>query len=95
MCWAAYLGPRTGGDVPPTAAPSRAEDLSGLAPAFLAIGDVDGFLDESVDYARRLSRAGVPTELHVYPGVIHGGFGARPNTPRTGFFPVSASAPGG
>jgi acetyl esterase len=25
----------------------------------------------------------VPTELHVYPGVIHGGFGARPSTPRT------------
>ena len=84
MCWAAYLGPLAGGAVPPTAAPSRARDLSGLAPAFLAIGDVDGFLDENLDYARRLSRAGVPTELHVYPGVIHGGFGPRPSTPRTG-----------
>jgi len=83
MCWAAYLGPLAGGDVPPTAAPARAEQLSGLAPAFLAVGDVDAFLDENVDYAVRLSRAGVPTELHVYPGVIHGGFGARPSTPRT------------
>ena len=83
MCWAAYLGPLAGGDVPPTAAPGRAEQLSGLAPAFLAVGDVDAFLDENVDYAVRLSRAGVPTELHVYPGVIHGGFGARPSTPRT------------
>jgi triacylglycerol lipase len=83
LCWAAYLGPLAGGAVPPTAAPARAEDLSGLAPAFLAIGDVDAFLDENVDYALRLSRAGVPTELHVYPGVIHGGFGARPRTPRT------------
>jgi len=83
MCWAAYLGSLAGGTVPPTAAPARAEDLSGLAPAFLAIGDVDAFLDENVDYAARLSRAGVPTELHIYPGVIHGGFGARPSTPRT------------
>jgi acetyl esterase/lipase len=86
MCWAAYLGPVAVGDVPPTAAPSRAKDLSGLAPAFLAIGDVDAFLDENVDYAARLSNAGVPTELHIYPGVIHGGFGARPTTPRTAQF---------
>ena len=68
MCWAAYLGPLAGGDVPPTAAPARAKDLRGLAPAVLAIGDVDGFLDENLDYAKRLSRAGVPIELHVYPG---------------------------
>ncbi|OHV32521.1 alpha/beta hydrolase [Parafrankia colletiae] len=86
MCWAAYLGSLAGGEVPPTAAPARAEDLAGLAPAFLAIGDVDGFLDENVAYAARLSRAGVPTELHVYPGVVHGGFGAPPRTPRTAQF---------
>ena len=72
--------------MPPTAAPARAADLSGLAPAFLGIGDVDAFLDENLDYASRLSRAGVPTELHVYPGVIHGGFGAPPSTPRTAQF---------
>lgn len=85
LCWQAYLGPLAlaGRDVPPTAAPSRADNLSNLAPAFLAIGDVDAFLDENLDYAARLSSAGVPTELHVYPGIIHGGFGARPNTPRT------------
>ena len=86
MCWEAYLGPLAGGDVPGTAAPARAGDLTGLAPAFLGIGDVDGFLDENVAYAARLSRAGVATELHVYPGVIHGGFGAPPGTPRTAQF---------
>jgi triacylglycerol lipase len=86
MCWEAYLGPLVGGDIPPTAAPARAVDLSGLAPAFLAIGDVDAYLGENLDYAARLSHAGVPTELHVYPGVIHGGFGARPATPRTAQF---------
>ena len=85
LAWQAYLGPlATGGpEVPPTAAPSRAEDLSALAPAFLGIGDVDAFLDENLDYVARLSSAGVPTELHVYPGVIHGGFNGRPRTPRT------------
>jgi triacylglycerol lipase len=87
MCWHAYLGPLSGADdVPPTAAPARAADLAGLAPAFLGVGDVDAFLDENLDYTRRLSRAGVPTELHVYPGVIHGGFGAPPATPRTAQF---------
>ena len=86
MCWQAYLGALAEGDVPPTAVPARAQDLSGLAPAFLAIGDVDAYLGENLDYAARLSHAGVPTELHVYPGVIHGGFGARPGTPRTAQF---------
>jgi acetyl esterase len=83
MVWEAYLGPLVGGDVPPAAAPARAADLSGLPPAYLCIGDVDGFLDENLAYAGRLSSAGVPVELHVYPGVIHGGFGAVPSTPRT------------
>lgn len=84
LSWQAYLsGLAPGAEVPPTAAPARADDLSGLAPAFLAVGDVDAFLDEDLQYAARLSGAGVPTELHVYPGVIHGGFVARPATPRT------------
>jgi len=28
--------------------------------------------EENLEYARRLMRAGVPTELHVYPGAVHG-----------------------
>jgi triacylglycerol lipase len=83
LSWAAYLGPLSGGDVPPMAAPGRALDLSGLAPAFLAIGDIDAYLDTNLAYVARLSASGVPVELHVYPGVIHGGFVARPATPRT------------
>ena len=38
----------------------------------MSVGAVDGFCDEDVDYALRLNRAGVPTELHVYPGACHG-----------------------
>jgi triacylglycerol lipase len=81
--WEAYLGGLPSIEVPPTAAPARAEDLSGLAPAFVGVGDVDAYLDEDLRYAANLARCGVPTELHVYPGVIHGGFLARPDTPRT------------
>jgi acetyl esterase/lipase len=81
--WAAYLSGLPAGEVPDTAAPGRARDLAGLAPAFLGVGDVDSYLDEDIAYAGRLSRAGVPVELHVYPGVIHGGFVPRPDTPRT------------
>ena len=71
--WRSYLGARYGtDDVPAWAAPARAEDLSHLPPTFVAVGAVDGFRDEDIDYATRLSQAGVPTELHVYPGVPHG-----------------------
>lgn len=30
------------------------------------------FLEENLEYARRLMRAGISTELHVYPGAYHG-----------------------
>jgi len=29
-------------------------------------------IEENLTYADRLGRAGVPVELHVYPGVYHG-----------------------
>ncbi len=71
--WTALLGKPAGSDdVSPYAAPARADDLSGLPPAFMIVGDLDLFLDEDVDYAMRLSRAGVPTEFHLMPGAIHG-----------------------
>jgi acetyl esterase/lipase len=79
--WAAYLGPLAGGDVPIYAAASRAEDLRGLPPAMIPVGALDGFLDEDVDYAMRLTHAGVPTELRVYPGGPHGFDGLLPGTP--------------
>jgi acetyl esterase/lipase len=69
--WRAYLA-GLHSEVPAEAAPARAEDLSGLPPTFICVGGADGFRDESIDYARRLGEAGVPTELHVYPGVPHG-----------------------
>ncbi len=71
--WRSYLGRAPGGDdVSPYAAAARLEDFRGLPPAFIAVGALDLFLEEDLHYARRLIRAGVPTELHVYPGAFHG-----------------------
>jgi acetyl esterase/lipase len=70
--WTSLLGHAPGGDdVSPYAAPARAIDLGNLPPAYIATGALDLFVDEDVDYAARLIRAGVPVELHVYPGGYH------------------------
>ena len=71
--WRCYLGDLYGADdVPYLAAPARAEDLSGLPEAYICVGGADGFRDEDIRYAMHLYGAGVPTELHVYPGAPHG-----------------------
>jgi acetyl esterase/lipase len=70
--WSSYLAGATGDDVHPHAAPSRAEDLSGLPPAWIGVGTLDLFHDEAVEYARRLREAGVPCELTVVEGGYHG-----------------------
>lgn len=71
--WGCYLGTAPGGpDVPPTAAPARAERLHGLPPTLIVTASLDLFLEENLEFARRLTRAGVPVELLVYPGVVHG-----------------------
>jgi acetyl esterase/lipase len=58
--------------VPSSAVPARADDLSGLAAAFITCSELDPLRDEAVDYALRLLWAGVSTELHVFPGTCHG-----------------------
>lgn len=70
--WEAYLGRRARSMVPPLAAPSRYGNLAGLPPAWIGVGTSDLFYDEDVEYARRLTHAGVPCELHVVPGAYHG-----------------------
>ncbi|MFC9692978.1 alpha/beta hydrolase [Kribbella sp. NPDC056951] len=54
------------------AAPSRAEDLSGLPPAYVSVCEFDPLRDEGIIYAQRLLQAGVSTELHHYRGTFHG-----------------------
>jgi acetyl esterase/lipase len=70
--WAALLGESAGADgVSHYAAPARATDLTGLPDTYIDVGDLDIFRDEDITYARRLSDAGVPTELHLHPGCPH------------------------
>jgi len=71
--WTAYLGQRVGQrDVPEYAAPGRRENLSGLPPAWIGVGDIDLFYEESKNYAERLRSSGVDCEFHASPGAPHG-----------------------
>ncbi|WP_146653037.1 alpha/beta hydrolase [Labilithrix luteola] len=68
--WDRYLGAdRT--NVSPYAAPLRAENLSGLPPAYIQTCEFDPYRDDGLDYARRLIEAGVSTELYNVPGSFH------------------------
>jgi acetyl esterase/lipase len=81
--WTSLLDAPPGGPgTSPYAAAARAEDLAGLPPSFISVGALDLFLEEDMDYARRLMRAGVPVEFHVYPGAFHA-FDIAPQTART------------
>lgn len=71
--WRALLGKEPGGsDVSCYAAAARADHLGDLPPTFIMTGALDLFLGEDLEFAGRLMEAGVPCELHVYPGGFHG-----------------------
>jgi acetyl esterase len=69
LMWRHYLGDGGGAAA---AAPARRAQLSGMPPAFITCAEIDPFRDEAVDYALQLLRAGVSTELHVFPRACHG-----------------------
>jgi acetyl esterase/lipase len=70
--WNALLGVgHEAAAVDPTASPARLADATGLPPAYIEVGQLDIFRDESLRYALALSRDGVPVELHLHPGVPH------------------------
>lgn len=75
LSWKYYLSGTTtvdGRDGLRYAAPARAEDLSGLPPAYVRTCEFDPLRDEGLRYAMRLLQAGVRTEVHNYPGTFHG-----------------------
>ncbi len=75
LSWDYYLGDqyqRGADNVPYYAAPARAQELAGLPPTYIDTMEFDPLRDEGVLYALKLMQAGVPTELHTYPGTFHG-----------------------
>ena len=77
--WGALLGEELGAPgVDHYRVPGRLEDATGLPRTFIQVGELDLFRDEDVAFASKCWKAGVSTELHVYPGANHGfdAFGA-------------------
>lgn len=71
--WTSLLGVPAGSQrVPYGSVPARVDDLRGLPPTWIGVGSIDLFLEEDLEYARRLLAAGVTTQLDVYPGAFHG-----------------------
>jgi acetyl esterase/lipase len=71
--WRSFLGQEPGTpQVPAAGVPARVASTSGLPPAWIGVGSIDLFVDEDLDYARRLIDAGVMTQVYVAPGAFHG-----------------------
>lgn len=72
--WSAYLADADR----EVAVPARREDLAGLPPAWIGVGDLDLFHDEDLAYAERLKAAGVPCDVEIVKGAFHGFDGIVP-----------------
>jgi acetyl esterase/lipase len=73
FAWSSLLGVPAGSSrVPAGAVPARVASVAGLPPAWIGVGSIDLFVEEDMEYARRLVHAGVATELLVVRGAFHG-----------------------
>lgn len=67
--WAAYL---SGQNPAACYVPSRAKDFAGLPLAWIGVGSLDLFIDENIEFVRKIHGAGGTAELQIYPGAFHG-----------------------
>ncbi len=81
--WDHYLG-ETAPEAAPLARLLHRPDLAGLPPATVITAQYDPLRDEGDAYAARLADAGVATDHHVAPGMIHGFFGMTAAVPDAG-----------
>jgi len=74
--WSALLGKDIAGtdkvnELVKYAVPARVQDLSGLPDTYIDIGQLDIFIEETLEYVNRLHKAGVQVDLNVYKGFPH------------------------
>lgn len=69
LMWRYYLG---SAEASSDSVPGRRDQLSSLPRTIITCSDIDPLRDEALDYALRLLRDGVATELHVIAGTCHG-----------------------
>jgi len=62
-------------DPEPGLAPGRAQQLSGLPPAYIAVAGHDPLRDDGIRYAELLTAAGVAAEFHNAETLVHGYLG--------------------
>lgn len=70
--WQLYTGRRPLSELPPYAVPATCDGIDQLPPTYLTVNEIDPLRDEGLAFAQRLLSAGVPLEMHVYPGAFHG-----------------------
>ncbi|MBD8495130.1 alpha/beta hydrolase [Pseudomonas syringae] len=76
----------------PWAMPLLASRFDGLAPAFIGVAEYDILYSEALAYAERLQAAGVPAQVHVGSGMVHGSLRARGVPAVEAFYDVLAGA---
>jgi acetyl esterase len=70
-----YAGEINLSDPPPGMAPGRAENLTGLPPAYIAVAGHDPLRDDGIRYGELLAEAGVEVEVHNAETLVHGYIG--------------------
>jgi acetyl esterase len=68
-CWELYLDGADGAE--PDASPLQADDLAGVAPAFIAVAGHDVLRDDGLRYAEALRAAGADVIVERYDDMVH------------------------